>query len=207
MSAYRSVSGKIASLPPAIREQINRRLQAGDTQASIIEWANAQPEVVATLAEKFEGEPISPKNMCLWTARNFREWETTIARGAQIRARSEMALEMVRELARDGTTTITEANQTLVAAAINEVLVDYDPADLKRLVAEDPAQFLALARTASTQASVAAKLRETELKFSRYQDEVTARKREMEASLRNASANGGITPETLEAIQRQLNLL
>ena len=39
---------KISKLPPALREEVNERLERSDTAASIVEWLNALPEVQKT---------------------------------------------------------------------------------------------------------------------------------------------------------------
>ena len=51
--------GKIARLPQAIREQINRRLQNGEEGKQIAEWLNTLPEVIAVLSAEFDGQPNS----------------------------------------------------------------------------------------------------------------------------------------------------
>jgi hypothetical protein len=51
------------------------------------------------------------------------------------------------------------------------------------------------------------KRREMELNEAKYRDQVADRKRAMEAELGKAKVSGGITPETLEKIERELKLL
>lgn len=52
----KSGNGKIANLPNHIRETLNWRLNDGEEGKELVEWLNAQPEVVTKL---FDGKPIS----------------------------------------------------------------------------------------------------------------------------------------------------
>jgi len=71
----RTRNGKIAHLPHSIREQINQRLQDGEEAKSLIQWLNALPEVQAVLQTHFEGNPINPVNFTEWKQGGFREWQ------------------------------------------------------------------------------------------------------------------------------------
>ncbi len=50
---------KIACLPQAVRDEINRRLTDGQAGASIADWLNDLPEVTTVLRERFGNEPVS----------------------------------------------------------------------------------------------------------------------------------------------------
>ena len=45
------MTGKITHLPPEIREQVNHRLEQGETNKTILPWLNSLPEVQAVLTE------------------------------------------------------------------------------------------------------------------------------------------------------------
>jgi len=66
---------KIAGLPQPIREQINRRLQNGESAKEIGEWVNTQSEVKALMAAEFEGAPIVQANLVSWKLGGYRHWE------------------------------------------------------------------------------------------------------------------------------------
>ena len=92
-------TGKIARLPHAIREQLNRRLQDGQQAAPILKWLNALPRVRAILAAEFDRRsrsslsplpkgrepergvrssprwPISPQNLSEWKNGGYRDWQ------------------------------------------------------------------------------------------------------------------------------------
>ena len=66
--------GKIAQCPRHIRERIYAMLDDGKQGREVLAWANAQPEVVALVKEKFEGEPISDNNLSQWFKGGFLDW-------------------------------------------------------------------------------------------------------------------------------------
>jgi hypothetical protein len=66
--------GKIARLPDPIREQINRRLQNGDTAKQIAAWLNSLPETKALIAAGFGGCPVNEMNITHWRQGGFRDW-------------------------------------------------------------------------------------------------------------------------------------
>ncbi len=82
--------GKIARLPRALRDQLNARLDNGESAVRLAEWLNRLPEVQQILQNYFEGRPISEQNMSEWKSGGYREWL----------ARQEM-LAQTRELTAD----------------------------------------------------------------------------------------------------------
>ncbi|MBW8863720.1 MAG: hypothetical protein JF609_02140 [Verrucomicrobia bacterium] len=84
-------SGKIARLPPAIREQLNERLANYESSTPLLAWLNALPEVQAVLAQEFGGEVISRVNIRNWRQGGHAEWR-----------RQREAREIVKDLHADG---------------------------------------------------------------------------------------------------------
>lgn len=84
-------NGKIARLPRAVREQLNRRLDDGEDGAAVMKWLNGLPEVREALARDFGGEPISAQNLTNWRQGGFLEWQ-----------RHQDALGAMRTLAEQG---------------------------------------------------------------------------------------------------------
>ena len=68
-------TGKIARLPLIIRDELNQRLQNGETQVELIAWLNDQAEVRRLLHTQFDGVPISPQNLSEWKAGGYAEWQ------------------------------------------------------------------------------------------------------------------------------------
>src|SRR5882672_2009743 len=68
-------TGKIARLPHLIREQLNQRLQDGHKAKSLLPWLNSLPEAQAILKTHFESHPINAVNLTEWKKGGFREWQ------------------------------------------------------------------------------------------------------------------------------------
>jgi len=66
--------GKISRLPEPLREQINHRMDHGDTGKNIADWLNSLPEVQSLLAAEFGGKPIREQNLSEWRKRGFQLW-------------------------------------------------------------------------------------------------------------------------------------
>lgn len=52
-------TGKIARLPQAVREALDRRLADGEPANKLARWLNSLPEARAVLAAEFGGRPIN----------------------------------------------------------------------------------------------------------------------------------------------------
>ena len=70
-------TGKIARLPRTLRDQLNQRLHNGEPGVDLIQWLYSLPGVQASLAEHFNGVPISPQNLSEWNNGGFLDWLTT----------------------------------------------------------------------------------------------------------------------------------
>ncbi len=68
-------TGKIARLPQHIREQLNHRLDDGETAATLLQWLNALPQVQSVLAAEFDGRPINEVNLHQWRTGGYRDWQ------------------------------------------------------------------------------------------------------------------------------------
>jgi len=70
-----SSTGKIARLPHAIRDELNRRLNDGEPGTALLRWLNNHPDVKAVLAAHFDGRPISHANLTAWKQGAFLVWQ------------------------------------------------------------------------------------------------------------------------------------
>jgi hypothetical protein len=70
-------NGKIARLPVSVRNELNPRMERGESGETILEWLNGLPVVRTLVKEDFEGAPISKQNLYEWRQGGFREWEMT----------------------------------------------------------------------------------------------------------------------------------
>lgn len=68
-----SRNGKIAKLPKAIREALNRRLEDGEPAATLATWLNQLPEV-RTLQQENGTRPIREQNISEWRKGGYRDW-------------------------------------------------------------------------------------------------------------------------------------
>lgn len=68
--------GKIARLPRAIRDELNRRLDDGEQGVRLLEWLNGLPEVAEVLDQDFQGRAISKCNLTEWKNGGFVDWRT-----------------------------------------------------------------------------------------------------------------------------------
>src|SRR5713226_3591975 len=66
--------GKIARLPLAIREQLNRRLQDGEIGKDLVVWLNSVPEVQAVLKAEFGDRPVNEPNLSDWRTGGYEDW-------------------------------------------------------------------------------------------------------------------------------------
>ena len=81
--------GKIARLPHDIREQLNRRIQDGQSGPDILAWVNDLPQCRQMLAQKFSGHPIDECNLYEWRYGGYEEWLYHEDRRDLLRARFE----------------------------------------------------------------------------------------------------------------------
>jgi hypothetical protein len=67
-------NGKIARLPLAVRQELNRRLDNGEQGKKLVAWLNSLPEVQAIVAAEFGGKPIREQNLSEWKQGGYRDW-------------------------------------------------------------------------------------------------------------------------------------
>src|ERR1700704_1614598 len=67
-------NGKIARLPLAVRQELNRRLDEGEQGKKLVVWLNGLPEVQAIVAAEFGGKPIREQNLSEWKQGGYRDW-------------------------------------------------------------------------------------------------------------------------------------
>jgi hypothetical protein len=85
-------NGKIARLPLAIRQELNRRLDEGEQGKELVAWLNGLPKVQAIVAAEFGGKSIREQNLSEWKQGGYRDW-----------AAQQEALEIAKRLGEDAT--------------------------------------------------------------------------------------------------------
>lgn len=83
--------GKVAHLPAAIRENINRMLYDGKTGKQIIAWLDA--EATRSSGASYD---ISDSNISQWRAGGYQDWLKDEAQIERIRQRAELSLRMAQ---------------------------------------------------------------------------------------------------------------
>jgi hypothetical protein len=102
-----SRNGKIARLPKAVRDELNRRLSDGEPGNQLVAWLNGLPEVQSVVVSEFGGRTVREQNLSEWKQGGYQDW-----------LRQQEALELVRSLSAEG-----EELQATAAEPLTEKLV------------------------------------------------------------------------------------
>ena len=86
--------GKIKSLPLAIRNEVNRRLDENHLHREIAEWLNTLKEVRKVMVEKWEGKPVTKFAIDCWRRSGYPEWKRKREHLDQLKELSEYALKL-----------------------------------------------------------------------------------------------------------------
>lgn len=113
-----SRKGKIARLPLAIREELNRRLLEGQSGGKILPWLNALPETKAVLEEDFEGLIVRDQNLSEWRKGGYAEW---LARREKLDTTRELA-QFAADLTKAGNGSLSDGAAAIAAGKLLEVL-------------------------------------------------------------------------------------
>ena len=124
-------NGKIARLPRAIRDQLNRRLDNGEQSGPILAWLNALPEAQAMLAAEFGATEINKQNLTNWRQGGFQHW-----------LKQQEHRQLVRELTENADELATEADGVEIANHLSTLLVAELAAAAREALAEltDPVE-------------------------------------------------------------------
>ncbi|HEV2691951.1 MAG TPA: hypothetical protein VG347_03570 [Verrucomicrobiae bacterium] len=69
-----NIKGKIGRLPPALRDEVNVRLQNGETGRALTQWLNGLPVVQALLVAEFGGKAVREQNISEWRRGGHQHW-------------------------------------------------------------------------------------------------------------------------------------
>jgi len=126
-------TGKIGSLPEALRGELNLRLLNGELSPDVLPWLNALPEVQALMLRRFDGTEITGNNLSAWKTNGYKQW-------ASRRERIEHTRDMAKwsaEIAKAGGGSLSDGAAAILSGRIMEVLETLD--DLTR--AAHPREF------------------------------------------------------------------
>jgi hypothetical protein len=86
--------GKIASLPLAIRTELNRRLDDGARGPQLLAWLNTQAEVLEVLDQLWGEQPINAQNLTEWRQGGYQDWIRRREKVENLKVLSEFALKL-----------------------------------------------------------------------------------------------------------------
>jgi len=115
-------NGKIARLPREIRNQLNQRLEDGESGETLLPWLNGLPEVSTVLARRFGGVAISKQNLHEWRTGGFAEWQ---ARQEILADTQELAAD-ADEIAQATDGRLADQLATVLAARYASTLAGWD---------------------------------------------------------------------------------
>ena len=198
-------NGKIARLPQSIREEINGRLQNGEEGKQITDWLNTLPKVKALMKAEFEGQPVSESNLSHWKLGGYVDWEEQQAALEAVRRFGEDAAELSQEGGGRLTERLAVCLAARVALALHQARFAEENPDgqlerLRRLRME----LTALRRGDHNAEWLEIERGKLDLELKRYKEEAAERKRKNEPP---KAVEGGVPPEVLEQIEKELHLL
>jgi hypothetical protein len=110
--------GKIARLPHALRERLNRRLRNNESVPRLLAWLNADPTVRKILAADFHNSDVTSHNLCDWRYGGYVDWLTRRDRLVNTRELAKFAI----RLAKAAGMHLSDAAAAIAAGQILEML-------------------------------------------------------------------------------------
>ncbi len=90
-------NGKIGRLPRNLRDELNHRLENGETAGVVLPWLNALPAVQAVLAAEFQASLVNEQNLSNWRKGGYQDWLKQQERRRLVRELTENADELATE--------------------------------------------------------------------------------------------------------------
>jgi hypothetical protein len=104
--------GKIARLPRETRNELNRRINDGESGRRLLEWLNALPEVRSILDRDFDARDINDQNLSDWKQGGYRDWlaqQEALSHVGELAANADELAAVVRGRISDHLATILAA--------------------------------------------------------------------------------------------------
>jgi hypothetical protein len=177
--------GKVARLPRSARETINQLLVEDLPASAILEKISDQ-------AKEISGDDIAR-----WKDTGHQDWLNERERLAELGRLRELAKQVTGSS--DGAT-IQEVGLQIAAGHIYEMLCWFNPRTFKKKVQGNLADYARVV-------TMLVRLSDGGLKYERYRTEVAERKAKMQKELSKVTQGGGVTPEFLEFMEKELKLL
>ena len=132
-------TGKIGQLPLEVRNELNRRIRAGELSPTLLPWLNEQAPVRSVLQRSFEDVDISPANLSDWRQGGYQDW---LKRRRKIEETQEMA-EWCHEMAKSGKS-LLDGTSAALGGKLMSIVEDLDVDDQKALLADKPENIIGL---------------------------------------------------------------
>jgi len=179
-------TGKIARASYEVRKHVNEMLRDGKTAKAVINFLNGAG---------ISG--VTDMNVSNWREGGFQDFLKEQTRLDEMQFKREFAMEIVRQ---NQGSQLQEATLHLAASQLYEALTDFDIGRLKGLLDEKPENYAAIVNSL-------AKLSKGALEVDKYKAQVAEQKAKIEAALGAAKSKGGLTKETLKAIEEAAGML
>ena len=118
--------GKIGRLPAALRDQVNGMIRDNAEAADIIAFLDSKGV-----------SGVEPTNVSAWKRWGYERWEKRMEKIDAMRNRVEFA----QALATENGQAASDGASALAVDAISQALEDFDPDNLRILLAERPEKF------------------------------------------------------------------
>ncbi len=112
---------KIARLPRGIRDELNRRLDNGESGVRLVKWLNELPEAREVLARDFQGHAITPQNLSEWKSGGYQDWLEEQSSGLNV----QEFMADAQELSEGGNGKLCEALFMMVVARFAVFMDDF----------------------------------------------------------------------------------
>ncbi len=111
-------NGKIARLPRAVREELNRRLEDGAQGKALVAWLNGLVEVREVMSTAFGGRPVTEQNLSEWRQGGFLDWQRQQEARAWVRQAAEETEELGEAAGPQPLTDVLGASVTLLLSRL-----------------------------------------------------------------------------------------
>lgn len=132
MTVMTTRRGKIARLPFATREEINRRLLENEEARDLLAWLNAEQKLSGASA-------ITPQNLSEWRSGGFADWLEKRERVEKTKSLAEYCYRIAD--AGGGSMDLPAA---IAGGQLMEVLEAFDPQSLKTVLADKPDTWIGI---------------------------------------------------------------
>jgi len=198
-------NGKIARLPLAVRQELNRRLDEGEQGKKLVVWLNGLSEVQTIVAAEFGGKPIREQNLSEWKQGGYRDWVT-----------QREALEIAGRLGEDATEWNAEGRAPLTGTLALWVVARYAVATRRvaeiggregwRLLREMCGDIVELRK--GDHSAERLQIERERLELEKEQSEKRVRKKVEKLQKQLAKKRkGGISAKALREVERAMKLL